>query len=142
MACTYAVLHSIPSQQKNLETFKPFTGLRRGLHGIPLNPFWNIGGRSHVLSGRRATKRVQTRAGLPVVSNIPVAGPILNFVISPTLLTAIYVFGAIRFLSGFSRTIYSDTLVNRVGLTAIWPVLFLLSKAFRENFKRAVSLSS
>jgi len=139
MACAYAVLHSIPSQHKKLEAFQPFTGLRRGLHSIPLNPFWNIGGRNLTLSGRPATRRVQTRAGLPVVSNIPVVGPVLNFVISPTLLMAIYVFGAIRFLSGFSRTVYSDTLANRVGLTAIWPVLFLLSKAFRENFKRAVS---
>jgi len=139
MACAYAVLHSIPSHHKKLETFKPFAGLSSGLHGIPLNPFGNNGGQNNMLAGRRATKRVQTRAGLPVVSNIPVVGPILNFVISPTLLTAIYVFGAIRFLSGFSRTIYSDTLANRVGLTAIWPVLFLLSKAFRENFKRAVS---
>lgn len=139
MACAYLVPHSIPSQHKKLETFKTVTSLRGGLQGIPLNPYWNIGGRNLTLSGRPATRRVQTRAGLPVVSNIPVVGPVLNFVVSPTLLMAIYVFGAIRFLSGFSRTVYSDTLANRVGLTAIWPVLFLLSKAFRENFKRAVS---
>lgn len=78
------------------------------------------------------------RAGLPVVSSIPVLGPVLNAFFNPVLLTILYAAGASRFWSGFKRTTYSDSAPNKVALTALWPALFIASGAFRSNFKKAV----
>ncbi|KAH7331639.1 hypothetical protein KP509_20G045200 [Ceratopteris richardii] len=85
---------------------------------------------------RRALGRA--RAGLPVISNVPIVGPLVNTLLSPLVLLAVYAYGGYRFMSGFSKTPYADTLTTKVGLTALWPVLFVISQKFRSNFKRAV----
>ncbi|KAH6556798.1 hypothetical protein KP509_1Z154900 [Ceratopteris richardii] len=75
---------------------------------------------------------------LPVISNVPIVGPLVNTLLSPLVLLAVYAYGCYRFMSGFSKTPYADTLTTKVGLTALWPVLFVISQKFRSNFKRAV----
>ncbi|KAH7446708.1 hypothetical protein KP509_01G069900 [Ceratopteris richardii] len=85
---------------------------------------------------RRALGRA--RAGLPVISNVPIVGPLVNTLLSPLVLLAVYAYGGYRFMSGFSKTQYADTLTTKVGLTALWRVLFVISQKFRSNFKRAV----
>ncbi|KAH7287760.1 hypothetical protein KP509_21G055100 [Ceratopteris richardii] len=77
-------------------------------------------------------------AGLPVISNVPIVGPLVNTLLSPLVLLAVYAYGGYRFMSGFSKTPYADTLTTKVDLTALWPVLFVISQKFRSNFKRAV----
>ncbi|CAM6095316.1 unnamed protein product [Calypogeia fissa] len=78
------------------------------------------------------------RAGLPVVSGIPVLGPVLNAFFNPVVLFILYAAGASRFWSGFQRTSYTNSGPTKVALTALWPALFIASAAFRSNFKRAV----
>eukprot|EP00850_Spirogloea_muscicola_P013351 SM000090S24313 [mRNA] locus=s90:248278:249595:- [translate_table: standard] len=80
----------------------------------------------------------QARAGLPIISSVPVIGGIVNFALNPVLLFMIYTAGAARFWSGFPRTNYTSSTTTRSALTAAWPVLFIASKAFRDNFKKAV----
>eukprot|EP00245_Coleochaete_scutata_P013609 TRINITY_DN5599_c0_g1_i1.p1 TRINITY_DN5599_c0_g1~~TRINITY_DN5599_c0_g1_i1.p1 ORF type:complete len:136 (-),score=4.93 TRINITY_DN5599_c0_g1_i1:135-542(-) len=83
-------------------------------------------------------KRGVVTAGLPVVSGIPIIGPLVNLALSPVVLFAAYAICAARFWAGFNRTTYSDAPATKVTVTALWPVLFVASKAFRDNFKKAV----
>ncbi|KAL2649361.1 hypothetical protein R1flu_017489 [Riccia fluitans] len=78
------------------------------------------------------------RAGLPVVSSIPVLGPVMNALLNPVVLMIIYIAGASRFWSGFNRTTYTNSTSTKVALTALWPALYVASKAYRANFKKAV----
>jgi hypothetical protein len=50
------------------------------------------------------------------------------------LALVIYVGGAWKFWTGFSRTNFSQ---NRLLLTALWPVM-LLNASYRQNFRRAL----
>ncbi|KAH7295656.1 hypothetical protein KP509_27G059500 [Ceratopteris richardii] len=77
-------------------------------------------------------------AGLPVISNVPIVGPLVNTLLSPLVLLAVYAYGGYRFMSGFSKTPYADTLTTKVDLTALWPVLFVISQKCHSNFKRVV----
>ncbi|KAJ7536977.1 hypothetical protein O6H91_12G090900 [Diphasiastrum complanatum] len=100
-----------------------------------INVPWNAPVIARSLSFRRG---IIARANLPLISGIPFVGSVANFILNPALLVIIYLAGAIRFWSGFIRTTYSSTTVAKVGLTALWPVLFLLSKEYRKNFKKAI----
>jgi hypothetical protein len=51
------------------------------------------------------------------------------------LLMFAYGWGMWKFSSGFGHTRYGQ---NRIVLTLLWPVLFIASKAFRENFQKAL----
>lgn len=51
------------------------------------------------------------------------------------LLITAYLVGAWKFWNGFRRTNFQG---NRIGLTVMWPVLFLVNKPFRSNFQRAL----
>jgi hypothetical protein len=86
-----------------------------------------------------AAAGVEIRAGLPVVSSVPVLGPLANAVFNPVLLFIVYAAGAFRFYSGFRKTTYADSSATKISMTALWPVLFVASKAYRSNFKKAVS---
>eukprot|EP00897_Mesotaenium_endlicherianum_P001928 jgi/Mesen1/1763/ME000014S01169 len=77
-------------------------------------------------------------AGLPVVSSVPVLGPLANFLTNPFILLAVYIAGAVRFYNGFRRTTMKDDAATKAAVTAMWPVLFVVSKDFRTNFKKAV----
>ncbi|KAH7295655.1 hypothetical protein KP509_27G059400 [Ceratopteris richardii] len=84
------------------------------------------------------TALFQGGSGLPVISNVPIVGPLVNTLLSPLVLLAVYAYGGYRFMSGFSKNPYADTLTTKVDLTALWPVLFVISQKFRSNFKRVV----
>ena len=88
----------------------------------------------------RSRRRVGgIRAGLPVISSVPVVGPLANAIFNPVLLFIVYAAGAFRFYSGFQKTTYANSSATKISMTALWPVLFLASKAYRDNFKKAVS---
>ncbi len=53
-------------------------------------------------------------------------------------LIALYGYGAWRFWSGFERTNFSQTLPNRIGLSLLWPALFITNKSYRRNFQKAL----
>lgn len=48
---------------------------------------------------------------------------------------AVYGGGAFKFWTGFNRTNFSD---GRLYLTALWPVLLVANKSYRQNFNRAL----
>ena len=105
-----------------------------------------------------------TTCGLPVVGAIPVVGPLLS---SP-LVTVAWAIGGFKLFAGFSKTTYTDALLPKLALCALWcvvparhtpraarphcnlrahsrrrgatrrPVLFAVSATFREQFKRAL----
>ena len=47
-----------------------------------------------------------------------------------------YVFVGIRFWLGYSKTTYTEK--NKAMMVALWPVLVVASKTYRENFKKAM----
>lgn len=53
-------------------------------------------------------------------------------------LIAAYGYGAWKFWSGFERTNFSQTLPNRIGLSLLWPALFITNKSYRRNFQKAL----
>lgn len=54
------------------------------------------------------------------------------------VLTVTYVLGSVKFWSGFSKTHFKQTFLNRVGFSLLWPVLFIANSSYRRNFKRAL----
>ncbi|XP_057813182.2 uncharacterized protein LOC131079859 isoform X2 [Cryptomeria japonica] len=117
--CSRPILHNNCLQHRNFEPLKAVVGLERRAHcTLPVITSRIVDKRG---KSRPSNNKLQIVAGLPLVSSIPIVGPIVNFVVNPTVFTVIYVFGAIRFILGFSRTTYSDTVINRFGLTAMWP---------------------
>lgn len=86
----------------------------------------------------RGGRRVAT-AALPVISSVPLVGPVVNLATSPFVLFLVYTVGAARLWAGFNKTTYSTDAATKARLTALWPVLFVLSKAFRDNFGKAVT---
>ncbi|BAT53697.1 hypothetical protein NOS3756_26580 [Nostoc sp. NIES-3756] len=53
-------------------------------------------------------------------------------------LIVIYIGGAWKFWTGFSRTNFSQSLPNRIGLSLLWPALFIVNPSYRRNFRRAL----
>ncbi|MBE9054116.1 hypothetical protein IQ243_27730 [Nostocales cyanobacterium LEGE 11386] len=53
-------------------------------------------------------------------------------------LIVVYVAGIWKFWSGFERTNFSQTLPNRLGLSLLWPALFIANKSYRRNFRKAL----
>ncbi|MBW4558640.1 MAG: hypothetical protein KME59_22465 [Trichormus sp. ATA11-4-KO1] len=53
-------------------------------------------------------------------------------------LIVVYVAGIWKFWSGFTRTNFSQTLPNRLGLSLLWPALFIANKSYRRNFRKAL----
>lgn len=59
-----------------------------------------------------------------------------NFIIFGLLV--VYVGGIWKFWSGFERTNFSQSLPNRLGLSLLWPALFIANKSYRRNFRKAL----
>jgi hypothetical protein len=53
-------------------------------------------------------------------------------------LIAGYAYGAWKFWNGFERTHFSPNLPNRIGLSLLWPALFVTNKSYRRNFRQAL----
>jgi len=53
-------------------------------------------------------------------------------------LMAGYLYGVWKFWNGFERTNFSQSLPNRLGLSLLWPALFLTNPSYRRNFKKAL----
>jgi hypothetical protein len=53
-------------------------------------------------------------------------------------LVVVYAGGIWKFLGGFQRTNFQRTLPNRLGLALLWPALFVTSKSYRQNFRKAL----
>ncbi|MDJ0675370.1 MAG: hypothetical protein QNJ36_08345 [Calothrix sp. MO_167.B42] len=53
-------------------------------------------------------------------------------------LIVVYAGGFWRFWSGFERTNFARSLVNRVALSFLWPALFIANKSYRRNFRKAL----
>eukprot|EP01018_Ginkgo_biloba_P013595 Gb_33653 [translate_table: standard] len=96
MACAPSIFHNLYPEHRDYHTLKVGASLRRGQCGFSLNSNGNFAGWKQRLTKRRTTQYLQIRAGLPVVSSIPVVGSIANFVINPAVLMAIYVFGGLN----------------------------------------------
>ena len=99
-------------------TAHPCLGVRRGATAAML-------GRAGRMTGRGA--RSVTTMGLPI--------PIIGGLLSPAVMSIVYVFVAIKFFLGFNRTNYSGD--KKVVMTALWPVLAATNPSFRENLRRA-----
>jgi hypothetical protein len=54
------------------------------------------------------------------------------------LLLVGYGYGAWRFWKGFERTDFERTLPTRISLALLWPALFIVNKAYRKNFTKAL----
>ncbi|MCG6137501.1 MULTISPECIES: hypothetical protein [Nostocaceae] len=59
-----------------------------------------------------------------------------NFIVFGLLV--VYVGGIWKFWSGFERTNFSQSLPNRLGLSLLWPALFIANKSYRRNFRKAL----
>ncbi|ARV62056.1 hypothetical protein BZZ01_28575 [Nostocales cyanobacterium HT-58-2] len=53
-------------------------------------------------------------------------------------LVVVYAGGVWKFLNGFSRTNFQRSLLNRLSLALLWPALFITSKSYRQNFRKAL----
>ncbi|WP_407641943.1 hypothetical protein [Calothrix rhizosoleniae] len=53
-------------------------------------------------------------------------------------LIVVYAGGFWRFWSGFERTNFSRSLVNRLALSFLWPALFIANRSYRRNFRKAL----
>lgn len=53
-------------------------------------------------------------------------------------LIVVYVGGIWKFWNGFSRTNFSQSLPNRIGLSLLWPALFITNESYRRNFRKAL----
>jgi hypothetical protein len=51
------------------------------------------------------------------------------------LIIVAYVFGVVKFWQGFRRT---DFAANRIGLSLLWPILFIMNNNYRKNFFKAL----
>ncbi|MEA5580651.1 hypothetical protein VB620_04755 [Nodularia harveyana UHCC-0300] len=50
----------------------------------------------------------------------------------------VYVGGVWKLWTGFERTNFSRTFSNRLGLSLLWPALFIANKSYRRNFRKAL----
>lgn len=53
-------------------------------------------------------------------------------------LLVVYSGGVWKFWQGFRRTNFEQTLLSKIKLSALWPVLLLLNKSYRKNFQKAL----
>jgi len=53
-------------------------------------------------------------------------------------LVVVYVGGVWKLWTGFERTNFSQTLLNRLGLSLLWPALLVANKSYRRNFRKAL----
>ncbi len=53
-------------------------------------------------------------------------------------LIVVYVGGVWKFWTGFRRTNFTPSLPNRLGLSLLWPALFISNKSYRQNFRKAL----
>jgi hypothetical protein len=49
-----------------------------------------------------------------------------------------YIVGIWKFWHGFNRTNFNRELPNRLRLSLLWPVLFIINNSYRENFQKAL----
>jgi hypothetical protein len=54
------------------------------------------------------------------------------------ILLVIYVGGIWKFWKGFARTNFSPNLLTKIGLSLLWPALFIANKSYRKNFQKAL----
>lgn len=54
------------------------------------------------------------------------------------ILLVVYFGGVWKFWKGFTRTNFSRGLVNKLMLSALWPVLVVTNKSYRKNFQKAL----
>ncbi|MBW4427607.1 MAG: hypothetical protein KME50_24995 [Nostoc desertorum CM1-VF14] len=59
-----------------------------------------------------------------------------NFIIFA--LIVVYGGGVWKFWKGFTRTNFNPTLTNRIGLSLLWPALFITNQSYRRNFRKAL----
>jgi cell shape-determining protein MreD len=43
-----------------------------------------------------------------------------------------------KFWSGYTRTNFTPSLLNRIALSLLWPALFIVNKSYRRNFRKAL----
>ncbi|ALF54090.1 membrane protein [Nostoc piscinale CENA21] len=43
-----------------------------------------------------------------------------------------------KFWNGFTRTNFTPSLPNRIALSLLWPVLFIVNPSYRRNFRKAL----
>jgi hypothetical protein len=53
-------------------------------------------------------------------------------------LIVVYIGGIWKFWNGFERTNFNQTLPNRIGLSLLWPALFITNQSYRRNFRKAL----
>lgn len=51
---------------------------------------------------------------------------------------ALYVLGIWRFSVGYRATNFNRSLLTRISLSILWPVLLITNKSYRENFTKAL----
>jgi hypothetical protein len=54
------------------------------------------------------------------------------------ILLGLYGVGAWKFWQGFERTNFQRSLLNRLSLSFLWPVLLIANKSYRRNFRKAL----
>ncbi|MBC1237197.1 membrane protein [Nostoc linckia z18] len=60
----------------------------------------------------------------------------MNFILF--VLAVVYVGGVWKFWTGFARTNFNPSLSNRIGLSLLWPALFITNSSYRRNFRKAL----
>jgi len=123
---TARAMRAIPSAapQALAETRRPLgEGMRLGCCNVQVRT-----AKAGKSSGRPA--RTVTTMGLPI--------PIVGFLFTPFTIALAYFAAAVRFYSGYDKTVYASAMTTRMALTAMWPVLFIVNSTFRQNFKKAV----
>ncbi|MBD2384396.1 hypothetical protein [Cylindrospermum sp. FACHB-282] len=53
-------------------------------------------------------------------------------------LLVVYAGGIWKFWNGFTKTNFTQTLPNRIGLALLWPALFIANPSYRRNFQKAL----
>mmetsp|Transcript_35543 Transcript_35543/g.49338 ORF Transcript_35543/g.49338 Transcript_35543/m.49338 type:complete len:173 (+) Transcript_35543:173-691(+) len=124
-------LQSIPREIQTSEQIKDGMRFDKTVGMTALKSRKLVGGGSQPLStsSKKTSKKVTTM-GLPV--------PIVGFFFNPLTALVLYAYGATKFWMGYNRTIYSASILARVALTALWPVLIIASQTYRQNFKKVV----
>jgi len=54
------------------------------------------------------------------------------------LLLVVYGAGCWKFWQGFRLTNFDPSLMNRIMLSALWPILLASNKSYRKNFQKAL----
>ncbi|MCW6036677.1 hypothetical protein K4A83_10440 [Spirulina subsalsa FACHB-351] len=54
------------------------------------------------------------------------------------ILLVAYGVGVWKFWQGYKRTNFQPGLVNRLGLSLLWPVLLPVNRSYRQNFQKAL----